>query len=1029
MGKNKRILKKKHTGPNKVFSQQLMRLKTQYFMPKPSSKLAAGQSEYISSLVQSIHYLKDGRTDFFSTKKTDFLTVFPNDITKKTFINEEILQKLSDLYEVTIRVFYERVIIGGRQIDILKEYGRQGQPYPEIIGVLKSTYDHNYYAAILPKPDGSIDFITTKIYCNSHGDWVNISSKKEWDDHLKDCVKCKCGRQYYKSSGKHSNCDGLHYEKDAKKKYKGRVKRYQNETNIQDPTRNYFCDLETFPDMQQDGSYIPYAGGYAIDTRADNNAKLFIGPRAMEEMMMSIFEECNGVFWFFNGAKFDNFFVLRWILENEPWAKEKGYFIEDGSVIKIGNSILSMTFTTKKGKVVLKDLAKFLPGSLRDNCKAFNVPPEYTKGDLDHEKMTNWDVIKEDQENICKYLYNDIISLKYIYMNFADEMFNEYKQHPSNFVTLTQMAYAAFSTTLKGPGSTLWKTPLKDEKKMRKMYKGGRVICGRPHWKSSWWKRIKREKIRCEQIEPTKEDSLEDPTSVFKFTGHKVSRKLYDMIDDHLVWVDANSLYPSVQVDRKYPTGKHNFQVFENPGSPEEKDLIKRLNTRYKAFKTTDPIGKKFYQKHKDEVERSSYQVDIDCPKDLTIAFLMTKNDKGGVEQNLFPKVKSWFTGPEIWEATKLGYTIKRIYQVCRWETSSDIFTEYVRKTYELKKNSPKDTPKYTCAKNMLNGLTGKFAQHLIATSTHIYLANQEITRDCQDITEIYNKVGDLLGWFVTCAEENEYCGFPIHLSAFILGWSRVYMSKILRKMKVENSCEYCPCYGDTDSLIIHKKAWDILPEKFKGESELGQLKYEKAGKVIEIMVLAPKTYTITYIDEKTLQICSITKSKGIPHNTMPYNTFELYINDTIERIRGENEFDFLERKKKQKESKEKGEERLKYSENVKIGSRNYLFHDNTEFFNYSCSRIPRKFVKHVLYQKKTMDCVYGGMVRKFEPGNIGNISITPMSSRRRFARTDWWGTGVRPISIRDKSENDYPTGLPLGHYRLEEEYNKNYLL
>ncbi|HXU95473.1 MAG TPA: DNA polymerase [Candidatus Nitrosotalea sp.] len=937
-------------------------------------------------VIQSIHVLKDGKLNFFSKTKQEFFDKFPNGIPKDSYINDELFEEIANFYEVQIVVFSINSIYGGKQIQVGKINPKRDRVYGvkmvERIALLKSDYDPKYFAAILPRKDGSIDFLQDKIYCNCHGDWVDCKYQS-WKDHLKDCFKCSCGRQYWRGDKHPEECEKEHYAAKAKTKrqlegHMTRVWKKKEGENPADEVNCYFADFETL--VREDRKYTVYAGAWIDDSVQNEEANVYCGKEAMNEFMNAIIQQCNGIMWFFNGSKFDNLFIIPWLLQNKIPIKE-------GSTIIIGNSILTITFETEKGEVTLKDLCKFLPGTLKANCKAFGLKEDASKKELDHEKMSSWEAIYENEKEIREYVGRDVTCLKKIFTLFRKEMLDQYGLDMVNCVTGPQFAFNCWSTTLKGKGSNLFKTPIEDEKMMREMYKGGRVICGRPIWKSKFFDEIKRNMIDYPNID---KDGY-----VTIGPGHGITRELYNKIDDYCYYIDANSLYPAAQINRAYPTGKYKKYIIEK-GSPTETRIMKHINERVAG-------------RIKENVYRSGFLVDVTCPKDLTIAFLMTKNKKGEVEQNLLPKEMKWFTGPELWEASKLGYKITRVYEVVQFASSKSIFDEFVKSTYKKKQEAERDTPKYTCAKNMLNSLTGKFGQHTIGTITLLFVVGQIIENDIQNITEIYDNLGQVLGWYATSEKTNDFAPFPIHLSAFILAWARIYMSKMLRRMKIERSDQECPLYGDTDSLIIHVNAWRRLDKKWKGDKELGQMKKEVKGKIIRVTVLSPKTYEVTYIDKKTLKICSIVKSKGIPHPHDVCDAFEEYKDTNEEKERAVMEIDFLKNR----------ETSLDFSKTVKIGTKNYVFRDLEGKVIEACTRIPPDRFEKILKREETMECVFGGMVRKFEPGEIDGIYVAPDSKMRTFNKTDWWGRGLRQLSPLD-SDIIYPTAYPLGHQKLE---------
>lgn len=966
---------KKNSDKQLMFDQTMVRNSTQYFSPS----IADAKLKKIPYIIRCIHYLKDGKETFFSTKESDFNEKCFN-IQDCKKIDDNTLEEIARFYEVKINIFHEKIIIGGRKIDLLNSYGKDGD---EKIGLIRSAKNLSYYIAILPTLDGTISFIEDKVFCQCCAKYINHNGK--WKDHLKLCMKCKCGRRFEK--GKPHECDMLHYKDDKAEKYKGRAKRYYVDKSKKDPNTNYFCDLETL--IKKNGLYKTYAGGYTDSLQEVDNTKIFIGEDSLDLMMNSIIENCDGILWFFNGSRFDNFFLLNWLLRN------KIQIVPNTSVI-VGNNIITITFETKNGKVTIKDLSRFLPGSLDDNCKAFGLPEDKSKTSMDHDKFSNFEKVEKYKEEVKEYLYHDINSLKEIFRLFSKEMYSMYKLHPSKYLTNSHFAYAAFTSKLKGKGTTLFKTPKEDEDIMRELYKGGRVICGRPIWKSSFSNRVEEEAVKVKKTIKVYDNVLSEVVET------TISQELYDMIDDYAVYADANSLYPAAQVNRKYPTGKHTRTTFIH-GSREEKIEIASINERKKNYK--------------DKIYISGYCVDVTCPKDISVAFLMVKSEEGEVEQNLIDKKRKWFTGPELWEASKIGYVITRVHEKIHWWSSCEIFNEFVNKTYKMKCEAERDTPRYICAKNLLNSLTGKFGQHMACERIHLILEDDEIAEDIKDITEIFdNETSQLLGWYAKSDVISDYAPFPIHLSSFILGWSRVYMSKMMRRMGLYRIVDDCPLYGDTDSLIALYRAWLRLDDKWKGDNKLGQMKLEIPGKIISVIVLSPKTYCLTYINAKDLKILSITKSKGIPHNTKPYNTYGLYQHDEAEQNRAINESLFLENRKST----------LQFSKTTKLKSRDYIFKRNGEIV-HTAYRIPPTLVEEILNRTLTMECVFGGMIRKFQPGVVDGIYVAKDSKRRTINKTNWWVRGLRQVPIRDAIEQPWPTALPYGHSRLEDDYNEYY--
>jgi hypothetical protein len=239
--------------------------------------------------------------------------------------------------------------------------------------------------------------------------------------------------------------------------------------------------------------------------------------------------------------------------------------------------------------------------------------------------MKVWEDVETHKKEYLEYLKMDVLSFRQVYIEFSKAIFEMYSLYVGKFMTITQLAYAAFTTTIKN-GFYLQRTPKKDENAMRKMYRGGRVLCGRKEWRSKYWQEI--------------EDNRD---------GTQISDELYEKINDFLDYIDCNSLYPTAQVDREYPVGTYTRKKITSE-CLEHTILMDEINNIPKhAEKKWRLMGAK---------------VDVECPKYINIAFLMTRNEKtGAVEQNLFDKKKEWYTGPELWEASILGYKITRIYE------------------------------------------------------------------------------------------------------------------------------------------------------------------------------------------------------------------------------------------------------------------------------------------------------------------------------------------------------------------------------
>lgn len=954
------------------FHSSLIRSKRYFWTSDPKSPY--------HSLFQCIFLNCFGNLDILKTKyNQDLIKIFgKDDLSPEYCFSFEELNNIAKYYNIQIDLFYEKSIRGGRKIDLRF---RTCFEFEDKVAFLVARDKPNYYIIMWPGANLKLNHLTDKRFCFNHGCWLNILTK--WSNHTKDCLKCPCGKQYTRGDTHPLNCQKEHYDP-KRRTPKNEIRRYKKEENGYSISNCWFADFETLID--KDLKYKVYATAIVDHANDEDFVLQYRGENALDDLMNYIIQKCDGVVWFFNGSRFDNFFIMEWLIRFRIPINKK-------ETIICGNELLSITFKTRQGWITLKDLARFLPFSLDVNCQAFGISKDKSKGDFDHNSVNNWEDVETQRELIDHYIAQDVISLKAVYSIFSKTIFELYELYVGKFMTSSQLAYAAFTSTLSYRYK-IYKTTIEDEPIMRAAYKGGRVICGRPIWKSAQYQEMEDtctpipyfdEKMQCWSI---------------KEQGHCVSRLFYNSISDYLVYIDVNSLYPAAQVDRIYPIGKHTKIEFPNANEFHDK-ICAQLNERNPYFKHI--------------TYTSLFQVDVECPKDLTIAFLMTKNEKGEVEQNLYDKECVWFTGPELWEASKLGYKIKRIYNQIKWSKGVEIFNTFVKKTYAEKKKAMKDTPIYTCAKNLLNGLTGKFGQHLVWSYIFIFYPDEEIDVSVREVTQIRDEDDFLMAWYAVSEYTHEYCPFPIELSAFILGWARIYMSKLLRKMKITKCKKYCPIYGDTDSLILHQEAFANLKDKYKGDKELGQLKKEVKGKIMSCIVLSPKTYNIIYICEKTLEIKAITKCKGIPHYKEPYDAFEMYLCSEKEIETALNEVNFLKKRRETPGNSSKIFSKTPFE----LKKQAYIFRDIDQEVKYTCSKIPPLLIPQVLNRELSLECVFGCMVRKFEPGDIKDIFVARDSKSRMYNKTDWWAQGYRLPSI-EPSDELYPTFYPQGHAEAE---------
>lgn len=451
------------------------------------------------------------------------------------------------------------------------------------------------------------------IMCNTCTYWLPSTG---FTKHTNECVKCHCGKIYKRNDDHEQLCRKPAGFLHAKKQIKGVVKTYQaSKASSIFISHQHFADFEAFVPHNK---YVVYAAG--ITSGRNNATNIFYGMDTMIQFLAHL-NFLKGTLWFFNGGKFDDFFLFESCIRF-------GYTIKVDSLMKKGNQILSFVIVTLVGELHVKDLYRFLPGTLAANCKAFGVDPKLWKKEFDHNKMKTWEDVKTHQVECTNYLKFDVIALREVYINFATIVFELHKIHVCDFVTGSHMNLAAWIILMIASVALFIKTKKCDEANIRKAYRGGRIILTRKQWKSKHFDTVLKSVVHSTEIyEKGKFDYDKEEFEYKKRTIWSTDRVTYDHVDDSMVYIDYNSLYPSAQVRVKYPVGESVFHEYLT--RKKEVWLRKQLQEQEK--------------KHEDDVFKRIYCVDVTCPTDLMIPFLMHRTEEGETEQDLLPKVATWY--------------------------------------------------------------------------------------------------------------------------------------------------------------------------------------------------------------------------------------------------------------------------------------------------------------------------------------------------------------------------------------------------
>ena len=496
-------------------------------------------------------------------------------------------------------------------------------------------------------------------------------------------------------------------------------------------------------------------------------------------------------------------------------------------------------------------------------------------------------------------------------------------------------------------------TSLEDYNRFKDMYYGGRVLPTVAQYDTQIWTKGGANPYSGEA--PDFGGKYDKETGEFIDFDEKCHR--YNLLNDELKMVDVVSLYPSVMRDFQYPVGKHVVHIYDaNLGEGEEPvrqakrfmSIIKQgaheivgydyekekvvkireaiVDVHNDAISMDDPtmevlplpftprevqhishthrIDNRAYNELKKYMHRSCFCVDIHPTKPLLIAFLIRRNSEtGSPEQSLAPMTNHWVTGPELFEAIKIGYEVTKVHGYISWPRTAPVFVTFINKLFEIKEANKKDknSAMYIAAKLLMNSLSGKFGQKLVSNKTIVSRRMPDgdpenvdgqgdsplaglVNLTVEEISRIPGMEGMLIpeegvktvtvGYIISGdkPEADLKPNLPIHFSMMILAHSRVRMSKALRAIEGYTDPRNNLLYTDTDSLILRKEAYMKLCNYKRGKlvgHRLGQLEDEFPKEhIIAARFLAPKTYCLAMlkqVEDKWYYALKV-RCKGIPH-------------------------------------------------------------------------------------------------------------------------------------------------------------------
>ncbi len=916
---------------------------------------------------------------------------FRDGFNKKLKLPEnEHFKRICHHFEINVRIWSiedirKRKGDWGRQISVVAEYNRTDNPerHNDLSYVLKSGHHLNIFYQQRGRfghfygiRDMSIQLFKSCIKCSN---WLNSSHDDTCENHFRRCIRCPiCS--CHMGPNHQDVCRG-NTKPNADVVHRVQRPRYRNfkETWNQDV---YFADFETF---QHEGRQTVYSAAlvsidilsgygnpdYILDKNKVHCEKYY----GNFELFCEDISKMKGTCYFWFGCMFDFFFLVEYFVSKK---------VPILDLLKHGGKIL----TFRIGNMWFRDLWCFTMCSLRDGCKSFGVPAEYVKKDFDHTLIKDWNSAWEHKDLVVDYNKYDVICMVFIYTSYASEI-REFNYNLPDAITLSHLAHELWLNTSL-PEEVKKNLVLPDKDAYHFLHRalfGGRTMPFFPLWESSF----------------TKMDAYKNWDNL----DIEVRKQYMEYVKEYSnppLYIDANSLYPSVCVRYSYPYGRYKWYSTDSDFTDywrifqdlESWDM--RIDNRGRPRHYENSYAYK-------KLLRSFVEVDITCPTDILIPFLFHRDEKGNSVQNLLPKVQQVYDGRTLEEAYILGYRVTKIYRVLRYPKFAPILKNYMTDFHKRKQEAEANgqDAKRTIYKGALNNLTGKFSQkydHRKAT----FIYDDSVFQDGNFV--------DIIKEMQFVLQNNQISSFLVftqdpteidpnkqkQLGPCILANSRVWMSEITRAMGGEPGGSYLnhlymPFYTDTDSLIIPSNAVEKMKPEHKAMyigNELGQMKPEINGVIVNFCALAPKTYFYTYIDAKDLKLYAGIRTKGVPHN--PQWCFRGKMD--LEKIKSApikaiNEdlrdvfYSLCERGEKKKGKVEKG---------IVLETKNY---------------IPFEFFKRMYLENLVVVATFGQMVRqliskKFIHTERGNHCVVEiyLGALRTINQSQWWNGDKRRMLI-----------------------------
>lgn len=472
------------------------------------------------------------------------------------------------------------------------------------------------------------------------------------------------------------------------------------------------------------------------------------------------------------GGIYDFMFLLKNITLETSLDLEVTSIIPRGSGVLCFDVVYTNRYKNKQEKEIVErvklrfnDSSALLPFGLESLTKSFNV--EHKKKKFNFE---TWDGSVTDE--LLGYLKDDCRGLYEVIHKFYDWPLIKYAGRGT---TMASQALRVYRTFMTDDIPTL---PKNIDNFTRKAYFGGRTEIFKPY-----------------------------------FSSAKETLKTFDV----------NSLYPSVMIDRDYPT-EFDERVFTyNP---------KKLGVWHVDVDVPEmyipPLGSivKVPSKYEYYLKRGVKKTKI------------YESDKFAFCTGKF---SGYFTTPELEYARSLGVKIKKIHGGVTFKNGGKIFSRYIETLYKMRLKAQRDGDFVTdiMCKFLMNALYGRFGMNPV---------KEGLSFDSNVFSDIYLELkgkNKTVPIYKGSTVLNSF--FNVAIPTYVTSYSRIAMHEHYMK------CGENIWYTDTDSLFT--------THNFKDSNNLGGLKLEYESK--RACFLLPKTYAAEKISDKGDDVIKKVAMKG----------------------------------------------------------------------------------------------------------------------------------------------------------------------